>query len=166
MILEWGKTALECTMLGKGMTHNTDAYTPTITHEGSIKSFYTHCSAMSWDAGGLTPYGFRLSANQAVEPISSDSGYQEINEFNVITNEIDIIVGSTNGESIMADFDTPAEKEFIFVFNKGADNTKSITGTVTCRIKAITRTEGIGKEPIYNIKLYGKEVVWTGDDGL
>lgn len=166
MILEWGKTALECTMLGKGMTHATDSITPTITHEGSIKSQYTNCSAMSWAAGGLTPYGFRIASNQPIEPIPSDSGYQAINEFAAIGNEIDIIVGSTDGETMIADKESSTPREFIATFAKGDDATKTITLTITCRIKNIGRTEMVEKEPIYNIKLVGGEAVWTGDDGL
>ena len=162
----WGKKGLEITQSGKGMTHNADdGYTPTITFEGTIKDIYNHCSLCSWGGGNLNCVGFEHNSFHELSP-SGSNPYQEINEFSVFTETIQITVLSTSGETLVDDKESSTPKEFIITFAKGGNVSSDMTFTTTGRIKQITRNEVDGIDPIYTFLIECGEMVITGDDEL
>lgn len=168
MTLNWENNQLNVMMSGKGMKHGTDAFSPSITPEGSISTVWNHMSAMQWNAGDLVPYKLTGSFNQPILPMIGYGGYyQEINEFAPLGGTYNLIVTATNGETMLADYASQTPRTFTWTVKKADDNTKQMIFTHTnCRIRQINATEIIGYEPIYNVLLQieGSSVAVT--DGL
>lgn len=168
MSLNWENNQLNLIMSGKGMAHGTDAYSPSITHEGSISTVWNHMESMTWDGDTLVPYKFSGQITQPITPMIGYAGhYQEINEFAPIGGTYNLIVSATNGEAMLTDFESQTPKDFIWTVKKADDNTKSMTFTHTnCRIRQINATEIIGYEPIYNVLLQIEGISVAVTDGV
>lgn len=155
MSMNWDNSQLNFTMSGKGMKHGTDAYSPSKSYEGTIKTPWNHMTAMSWNAGSLTPYKMTGQLTQPITPMIGYGGYyQEINEFSALGGTYNLIVSSANGETMMADKESSTPRTFSWEVRKADDNAKYMTFTHTnCRIRQINATKIIGYEPIYNVLL-------------
>jgi len=172
MNLTWNRNRLKCTMMGKGLKHAADSLSPTITWPISTTQVrdeaWNYISAMSWGGGALGPYALSLQMRQpAVGFVGYDGFYQDISEFTTIKGAYNLIVSATNGETLLADFNSSTPKTFVWTIYK-ADGTSSkfMTFTSTCRIAQINVTESMGKEPIYNILLLTEAISVNTTDGL
>jgi len=168
MNLMWQSNRLRVSLIGKGMGHGSDAFTPSIAWDGTISNPWSHISAISWNSGSLTPYALSLQMRQpCVGFIGYNGHFQHISEFTTIKGAYNLVVSGANGESMLADYDSKTARTFSWQVKKtDADSDKYMTFTSTCRIAQINVTDEIGKEPIYNVLLFTEAVSAEVKDGL
>ena len=150
----WAKNKLYASMIGPGMGHGTDSFTPTIGWLDAVDTAWTHITLMEWDNDALTPITFRFRGIQALVPIPSADGdeNQEVFEFAPVVGNYTITCTAAQGELILADYAAKVAKTFEWTISKADDPTKEMAFIHTnCRISAITRQEVFGMEPIYTI---------------
>jgi len=154
-------------LVGKGLSIASDDYSPSVVWDNSIVSRFDYMSGMTWDSDSLTPYACTFNLRQSTTPIPGyDGTYQDINGQKPVFGTINAICTASQGETAFVDWEASAAKTFTVSIGKSTE-AHTIVGTFeNARLMQVSKTEGFGVEPIYNLLMMVQTASFLVTDGI
>ncbi|WP_371805471.1 hypothetical protein [Candidatus Lokiarchaeum ossiferum] len=165
--LEFNESFLQCSLIGKGLSHGSNSLSPTFSYPSSVSSTYNNITVCTWSSTSLSPYRLKMDLQQNLQGfIGSDGFYQEISEFAPIIGTYNMQFLSDDGEALVSDFENQEKRSFVWKIVKPTDPTKYLQFTADCMIKSLLPARIHGQETVWSAVMLMEDISVESVDGL